>query len=268
MTTVVFALVHYRNTAAIEAAVARLRALKVPAGWAVDVVIADNSGDAPLSLPAPVVRDDTNRGYLGGAARAFDHWRGQHGQPPAWFVIINPDAEPRTDALERLAGTKMPDDVGMVAPGVLLGGVTPQNPFLARRPSRARMRFYTVAFRSPVLTRMLDVMLALKRLRARQIPPAGEPRAIYAPHGSMVFVRSAFFERGGTLSYRGFMFGEEIHLAEQARRLGLRILFVPSIEVIHDGGSTTGQVDSVSRREWHRASADVLWEDYFRSSGD
>lgn len=264
MTTVLFALVHYRNTAAIQQAIARLRALRVPAGWIVDVVVADNSGDAPDGMGAPVVRDGTNRGYLGGAAMAFDHWKASHGQAPGWFVIINPDAAPGANALEALAAAAMTDDVAMVAPGVMLGGVTPQNPFLSKRPSRARMWSYTVAFRSALLTRVMDVLLDLKRRRARQSTPSRDPRPIYAPHGSIVFVRAAFFERGGTLAYRGFMFGEEIHLAEQARRLGMSVLFVPSVTVIHEGGSTTGRVDSISRREWHRASADVLWEDYFR----
>lgn len=264
MTTVLFALVHYRNTTAIREAIAHLRALRPPPGWTVDVTVADNSGDAPEVLGAPVVRDGGNRGYLGGAAMAFEHWMASHGHAPDWFVIINPDAVPRADALEALAAAAIPDDVAMVAPGVMLGGVTPQNPFLAKRPSRARMWGYTVAFRSALLTRLMDVLLDLKRRRARQATPSREPRPIYAPHGSSVFVRAAFFDRGGTLAYRGFMFGEEIHLAEQARRLGMTVWYLPSVEVNHDGGSTTRRVDSISRREWHRASADILWEDYFR----
>ncbi len=264
MSSVVFALVHYRNTAAIQSAIAHLRALGVPPGWTVEVIVADNSHDAPASLGAPIVGDGANRGYLGGAAMALAHWRAAHNQPPDWFVIINPDAAPRADALLALAGAALADDVGMVAPAVLLGGVTPQNPFLSARPSRARMWGYTIAFRSAVLTRALDLLLGLKRRRARRAPASPVPRSIYAPHGSIIFVRRVFFERGGTLDYDGFMFGEEIHLAEQARALRLAVRFVPAIEVIHDGGSTTGRVDSASRREWHRASADILWRKYFR----
>jgi len=263
MTNVVFALVHYSNAAAIKTAIANLRALTPPAGWTVDVIVADNSGDAPGDLDATVVGDASNHGYLGGAAMVFDHWRRMHGVP-AWFVIINPDATPPVDALLALAAAPIADDVAIVAPNVLLGGRSPQNPFMSKRPSRARMRIYTIAFRSALMTRVLDVMLDLKRRRARSAAPTRASRSIYAAHGSIVFVRSTFFERGGTLAYRGFMFGEEIHLAEQARKLGMRVLFTPAIEVIHDGGSVTGRVEASRRREWHRASADVLWEDYFR----
>ena len=106
MTTVVFALVHYRNTPAIRQAIARLRALAVPAGWTTDVIVADNSGDAPPDLDAAVVRDGSNRGYLGGAAMAFEHRRASHGMP-SWFVIVNPDAEPAAGALTALANTTL-----------------------------------------------------------------------------------------------------------------------------------------------------------------
>ena len=81
MTSVVFALVHYRNTPAIREAIARLGALAVPAGWTTDVIVADNSGDAPPDLDAAVVRDGRNRGYLGGAAMAFEHRRAAYGVP-------------------------------------------------------------------------------------------------------------------------------------------------------------------------------------------
>ena len=263
MTAAVFALVHYKNTDAIRTAIADLRSLTCPAGWSVDVVVADNSGDAPPDLDAAIVRDGTNHGYLGGAAKAFDHWRLSRGVP-SWFVIINPDAKPRVDALLALANTPLADNVAIVAPNVLLGGDTPQNPFMSARPTRARMRAYTIAFRSGLLTAALDLLLNLKRGGARLVARPQQPRCIYAAHGSIVFVRSTFFERGGSLAYRGFMFGEEIHLAEQVRRLAMCVLFVPAIEVVHEGGSTTSLVGSSGRREWHRASAEVLWEDYFR----
>ncbi len=265
MTTLLFVFVHYRNTDAIRAAIRGIRALPLPAGWSLHVAVADNSGDAPADLDADLVAGGGNRGYLGGAALALQRWCDAHGRPPDWLVITNPDAELRPNALLALADGRFDNDVAIVAPSVLLSGTTPQNPFLTNRPSRARMRFYTIAFRSVLLTRALDATLAMKRRVAHARGVNGlEPRTIYAPHGSIVFIRSLFFERGGTLTYRGFMYGEEIHLAEQVRALGLHVLFAPAVEVVHHGGSTTGRVDAARRREWHRASADVLWEEYFR----
>jgi hypothetical protein len=265
MTTILFTLVHYHNTVAIRDAIGRLRSLVVPPGWRAIVTVADNSGDAPDDLDAIVVSVGENRGYLGGAASALRKWQESHEGTPDWVVLTNPDVELRQDALIVLAETSIVSRIGIVAPSVLLAGTTPQNPFLSHRPSRARMRFYTIAFRSRVLTRALDGFLALKRRVVRARPASSvEPRAIYAPHGSIVFIRSLFFERGGTLGYGGFMYGEEIHLAEQARAHDLDVLFVPAIQVVHHGGSTTGRVEADRRREWHRASADVLWMEYFR----
>ncbi len=265
MTRVLFALVHYHDADAVRSAIARIRTLLLPTEWRVQVAVADNSGTAPDDLGAEMVTAGGNRGYLGGAALALERWRELHGCPPDWFVIANPDAALRPDALLALGNARLPDDVGIVAPTILLAGTTPQNPFLDARPSRARMRFYTIAFRSRVLTRTLDALLVSKRHAARRRAAAGRgTRPIYAAHGSLVFVHAQFFERGGTLAYRAFMYGEEIHLAEQARALGLQVLFVPAVEAVHHGGSTTGRIGDARRREWHRKSADVLWEDYFR----
>ena len=265
MTSVLFALVHYHNTEAVREAVAGIRALRLPEAWRAEVRVADNSGDAASDLGAEIVSVGSNRGYLGGAALILERWREAHGRPPDWFVIINPDLTLRPDALLALGNAPIANDVGIVAPSILLAGTTPQNPFLEKRPSRARMRFYTIAFRSAVLTRALDALLESKRRAARRATTAGRgPRPVYAPHGSLVFISARFFDRGGTLAYRAFMYGEEIHLAEQARSQALRVLFVPSVEAVHHGGSTTGRIDAHRRREWHRASADVLWEDYFR----
>jgi GT2 family glycosyltransferase len=265
MTTILFALIHYGNTDAIRTAVGRLRSLHVPGGWRRAVLVADNSADAPEDLGVDVVSTGGNLGYLGGAAAVLDWWRTRHQDPPDWFVIVNPDVGLRDTTLLTLGELRFADDVAIVAPAVLLGGITPQNPFLDGRPSRLRMRTYTIAFRSAVLTHVLDRLLDMKHLVARRRPAgSGEPRAIYAPHGSIMFIRRVFFDRGGMLKFAGFMFGEEIHLAEQVRRLGLRVLFVPAMEVMHEGKSTTGRVESDRRREWHRASADILWEDYFR----
>jgi GT2 family glycosyltransferase len=266
VTSLVFALVHYRNAPAIRAAVWRLRAVAVPAGWTVEVIVADNSGEAPDDLGAPIIRVGTNLGYLGGAAQVLDAWRTRHeGGWPDWFVLLNPDVELAPAALLVLSATPLRDDVALVAPAILLGGTVPQNPFLRIRPSRARMRFYTVAYRSAALTRMLDLLLDIKRRVLRtSITLRSEPETIYAPHGSAIFCHRRFFERGGTLAYRAFMYGEEIHLAEQARAVGLSVMFIPAIKVTHAGSSTTGAVESAERREWHRVSAEVLWKDYFR----
>lgn len=260
MTSLVIAVVHYANAGEVQQFVAATRALRVPHAWTLDIIVVDNSGDAPPFEGATLVRADRNLGYLNGAALGLR----ARNAPPDWFVVANPDVALDVDALEVLAHETFADDVAIVAPNVLLGGVTPQNPFRVTRPSPWRMRLYTVAYRSRLLTRLMTFALDAKRFVARHAPPPPQTRAIYAPHGSVMLLRRGFFERGGTLDYRGFMFGEEIFLAEQARNLGMQVMFVPAIRAVHRGSSTTDRVPSRQRLRWHRESAEILWQDYFR----
>jgi GT2 family glycosyltransferase len=253
--TLLFTLAHYENSEDVRRFLAHIRTLAVPDGWTIDVAVTDNSGGAPPeSHPFTAPR---NLGYLGGCAFALE----RYGRIPEWVAIVNPDLEFAPDALVHLLPRQLDDDVAIVAPSILLGGTTPQNPFFTRRPPRWRMAAYRVVFRSRILTRLLDMLSLMKRRRAVM---DDVPRDIYAAHGSAMFLRRRFFERGATLAFDGFMFGEEIHLAEQARLRGLRVRYLPSVVAVHRGGTSTGRVTSEQRRRWHRDSADVLWRDYFR----
>jgi len=68
---------------------------------------------------------------------------------------------------------------------------------------------------------------------------AGEPRRtdagaeIYAPHGSFMILGASYFQKGGNLRHGTFLYAEEILVAETARDLGLRIRYVPALEVRH-----------------------------------
>ncbi|HUP50022.1 MAG TPA: hypothetical protein VNA04_14655 [Thermoanaerobaculia bacterium] len=265
MKRVLLMTVHFRNAAEVGAFAANAAALQVPEGWRVDVAVVDNSGGLPPHPGVSIYPAPANLGYLGGAALGLDRWRAeQHGEVPEWVGIVNPDVALAGDAIAALLTAGLPESVAIVAPSVLLGGTIPQNPFLQRRPSSFRMWLYTVVFRSALLTLLLDLLLSLKRFRARR-RSAGGPRPIYAAHGSAVLIRRSFFERGGTLSYRGFMYGEEIHLAEQVRSMGGTVMYMPSIAAVHRGSSSTSAVRFSKRRQWHLQSAQALWSDYFRS---
>lgn len=265
MSRLLLVTVHFRNGSDIERFVAEASALSVPNGWKVDVAVVDNSGDAPRVAGASVFAPGRNLGYAGGAAFGVEQWRAQHdGDLPQWIGIVNADVAFQAGALAALISASLPENVVVVAPSVLLGGISPQNPFLLRRPPAARMWLYTVVFRSSLLTRVSDALLTAKRRFARTGGRAERQQEIYAAHGSVFFLRNRFFERGGTLRYSGFMYGEEIHIAEQARAIGGTVVYMPSVEAIHRGSATTSAVTFGQRRQWHLESARLLWRDYFR----
>ncbi|HUP45467.1 MAG TPA: methyltransferase domain-containing protein [Thermoanaerobaculia bacterium] len=262
MSTVLFITVHYRNAADVKRFVENIKAIRMPSGWRSAIVVVDNSGEAQQGEGAALLRAPSNLGYLGGAAFGLERWIEENNTTPDWVAVVNPDVEFQADAFEVLAAADPGDDIVAVAPTVMLRGEMPQNPFFRTRPSRFRMWLYTVIFRSAMLTKLFDFLLVAKRRRGGR--GATAPEEIYAAHGSVILLRRSFFARGGSLQYRGFMYGEEIHVAEQARAAGGRILYLPDMRAAHRGSSATGGVTSWQRRLWHLQSARVLWNEYFR----
>lgn len=199
---------------------------------------------------------ERNLGYFGGAAWGLEQFLLQH-EFPDWVIVCNADLHfPESDFIKRLVTYGNMHQHAVVAPAIIstLSGKD-QNPFMASRPSKFRMRFYSVVFRFyptlmlySVLSLMKQKFLNLNGRRRTRRPCAAdsqeEPKAIYAAHGACIAFRCQYFEGGGDLCYGAFLFGEEIFVAETVRRLGLTIGYDPRLRVIHSEHKTTGYLPS------------------------
>lgn len=267
-----FTVVHYRNTAEVHRFLAHLAAQPLPSAWGLSVAVADQDGTwtAPAGTAAPhrVCTPGRNLGYLGGCRYARAQWVAAEGRVPAWTVLCNTDIRLEPRFLEKLLGYAWPEAVGVVAPDVRRADGLVQNPFLRTRPSRMRMYGYQLIYRSALLTGIHHGLHRARRYlrewRARPAGPHPDLVPIYAPHGSAVLLRDRFFHRGGDLASRLFMHLEEIHLAEQARRAGVQVVWAPWLHLAHEGAAATGRVGRRRVRRWRRESARIVWEDYFR----
>lgn len=258
--------VHYRNEAQVRGFIAHLRDLSLPPGWRLAVAVADNSASWTAEpLPAGVsVYKSTNSGYLGGCAFAYRAWQAEHGVRPAWLGVVNTDLEFARDFFEHLVAHDLPRNVGVVAPNVLLDSGARQNPFMRLRPARFFLYVYMLVWRNTLLSRVWDWGFVTKQKfdAFRSAHTDAAPQKIYAPHGSAVFLRDRLLA-ALKLEYRGFMYFEELHLAEQARLAGLEVWWLPDLVVRHHQNATTGGVRAQRRWRWKHKSARVILEDYF-----
>lgn len=175
-----------------------------------------------------------NLGYLGAASWAYDRI-----EPDLfdWLVVSNVDLIYRRDALEELS--RIHDRaIGAVAPSVISQSTgADQNPHLRRRPS-GLARYRRRLLLGNVVTAQVAVGLVWLRARLHSSRSGSSvdghsPSTIYAPHGSCMCLSSRFFERGGTLRYPLFLFGEEVFIAEECRRISLRVKYVPGMVISH-----------------------------------
>jgi GT2 family glycosyltransferase len=269
--TIVFVANHYANEAEVRTFVQHCAALELPAGWALEILVCDNSdswtGDSPHPC-ATILRQGKNLGYYGGCAHALAHWRTMHGGAiPAWVGAVNTDLE-LDPMFFRTIVENVPTQYAVVAPAVQLPDGTHQNPYMHDRPSMARMAWMRMVFR----TESTAWAWTLGHDLMRRVRPHSKKdgirtrRQIYAPHGSIVMFRREFFSKGGKLEFGGFMYGEELHVAEQARQLGLSVLYEPMASVLHNAHSCVGKVPSKLNRKWRTDSSEFLWSAYFRPS--
>jgi len=238
------------------------------------VIVVDNS-------PQPTIIDtDTadlktfapgkNLGYFGGAAAALkEHLKNR--EMPRWVIVSNPDVFfPSRDVLQRLLDSHRGDEPAVIAPSIrTLNSFVEQNPYMRLRPNRWRMRLNSWIFShypvdavyqglSWVKHRTLDGVTK-EPVRAN----AALPEKIYAPHGSFIALHRSYFEKGGTLEYGAFLFGEEIFVAETARKLGLTVLFEPSIVIEHTERSTRHGLWNRDTSRYRRQALRYLTRNFF-----
>jgi GT2 family glycosyltransferase len=214
-----------------------------------DLVLVDNSVDDVehrklLSLSERdsrirVLSPESNLGYFGAAQFALDAEA-----PLGHVVVMNTDlvfgGPGVLGDLHREADGS--EDIGVLAPAIISGRTSrDQNPHMAEIPAvrtAAKRRWATA---TPLLTQLT---LWVSDVRNRRRPLRSvidvEPRDIYAAHGSFIYFTHAYFESSGDFRHPLFLFGEEVYVAEHVRQHGLRIRYLPRIEVRHVEHGTMG----------------------------
>ena len=211
------------------------RCLEAVAGGAHEVVVVDNaSADGSAALvrerfpSVKLVELDENIGF--GAANNV----GMAAASGDLFLLLNSDAWPVEDAIERLAAfaAERPR-AGIVGPRL-------------SNPDRSLQR----SVRGwPTPWRLATEYLFLRRLgrRTRALNAFygagfdhGSVRAVEVVKGAVLLVRRVAYEATGGFDPAFFMYGEEMDLCYRVGRAGWEVVFDPGAEFVHVGGVSTG----------------------------
>jgi GT2 family glycosyltransferase len=260
-------LVHYHNGPEVARFLQNVRKAAMPEGGRRHVVIVDNGGDARAAglvnrENVLLVRPTRNLGYANGCSWGIKVFRQHFEVEPTWWMVTNSDLQVSPAFFQRLLRTSWPETVGVLAPDVR-EEAWPCNPFLLTRPSVAQLRWWLYVLSTPGAATMYRYLSLVKRRIGRPSAPPVHPRSIYAPHGSLMVMHRRFFEQGGRLGYGGFLYGEELHVAEQARTCDLTVWWSPLLQACHYTGGVTGSLSAARRRKWMRESLEFVYRTYF-----
>ncbi len=209
---------------------------------------------------------DTNVGYFGGAYVGLTFYLKNNNYPDA-TIICNTDISFQTPhfitVLENLLENNQCDILG---PDIYSSFLKyHQNPYILKRISYKRIRLYKFVT-STVFFYLLFTLLHLlktKITKSNSQQKVNQSMQTYAIHGSFMVFNKSYFTKGGTINTPVFLFGEELFVAETARKLGLKTIYEPSLVVTHFQNATTGTFKSAASVRCLHESYSYLLKTFF-----
>jgi N-acetylglucosaminyl-diphospho-decaprenol L-rhamnosyltransferase len=201
----------------------------------VEVVVVDNASEdgseraAAEAFPsATVIPTGSNRGFAAGVNVGI-------GATTAPFVLVlNPDAEIWEGTLEGLAK--------LAAERPVAGAIGPliRNADGSIYPSPRVHPTIGVAVGHAFLAPVWPDNPWTRRYRMAGWDRSSE-REVEWISGSAFLLRREALDRVGLLDERFFLYAEEVDLFRRLREDGWQVLFTPELEVLHEGGVSTGR---------------------------
>jgi len=203
------------------------------------VIVVDNaSADGSLVLLArdwpdvEVVACAENHGFAGGVNRGVEAAAGC-----SLVAVLNSDARPHADWLERLLAAPRPDDVWAWGSVLVRPRDAAAPPTAAAPPGVAAPPGDDIVESAGDCWDVRGFAYKAARGAALSALPA-EPFEVFAPPGASPLLRRDVVVALGGYDERFFLYYEDLDLAFRARLAGLRALLVPDALVEHDlGGS-------------------------------
>jgi GT2 family glycosyltransferase len=157
---------------------------------------------------------------------------------------------------------------GIIAPSIIskTEGFD-QNPKYLSKLSRSKMIRLKLIY-SNILTyflffslaRVKELLFVIKKRSTQSNDKLNQ--IIYAPHGAMfIFTDASFFK--GLEPYPCFLFGEEIFIAEEAEKAGVKVYYTPNVKVYDSRHASISSLGNNFRRKLYYKSISYLLKNYY-----
>jgi N-acetylglucosaminyl-diphospho-decaprenol L-rhamnosyltransferase len=239
------------------------RCLEGVVGHGYEVVVVDNASDDEtvdlvrrLFPSVRLIELDRNVGY-GGANNV-----GIEATTADYVLVLNPDAWPLGDAIERLVGAADASPwAGIVGPR-LLSETGKQEQSVRGFPTvwRLATEYFFLRWLAP-RSRSLNAFYGAGVDPTRR----GEVEWVV---GAAMLLRRKALEEAGLFDSSFFMYNEEVDLAYRLRRLGWEVLYYQHAEFVHLGGGSTQQRPFEMYREQLRSHLRFLDKHYGRAHAE
>lgn len=235
--------VNYKSDEALQQFVESVHcaAKAVEGQMTVDIKIADNS--------------ENNLGYLGGASAVYNTQTNGYD----FVSISNVDLKMAEDFFEKLLAIDT-TDIGWIAPDIYTDKIDRhENPYMLSRPTRRNFFIWNMIYSNTWIYRMYHALYLLKNKKSKLYPACN----IYAGHGSFMLFTKTFVNKNAELHFPGFMYGEEIYMAELVRKAQLKVSYCPTLHIANTGNISTGLINQARKSQWSKESLRAIYKQFF-----
>ena len=182
-----------------------------------------------------------NHYYWPAVKKIISNFRNSTGSYPDWVLVCNNDIifsdSNFFNQLKKIDRKKYP----IVGPNIINSYGKKLNPFMDSPLSTLQSFYWNLYFISYPFS---VILLVIKKIisffslinKSKNIKRV---KKVYAVHGSAILLSNHFFNAGGWLDDNFEMYGEELTLAEIAKKLNIPVTYFPQLNVIHyEHGST------------------------------
>ena len=235
-----------------------------------DVIIVDNEADEAgfeklksyENDSVKLLRTDKNLGYFGGAKYAIETVNFVDYE---YIIISNNDIEiDDPKFFDRLLSLRLDLNVGGIATKTTVKGTKfNQNPFLLNEISTKFIWYNSFFLSSYYLMSFRSFLSRLRNsVKSERDSSKYSGKSIFAPHGAFIVLTKEYFKRGGVIDDGYFLYGEELSVAYQCKKMDLNIIYNDTLEVIHNEHQTTSHKYSRFKYEAQKDAFKYILEEY------
>lgn len=222
-------------------------------GLSIEVFVVDNDSSdkieevvaafrARSDIPVTLIKNDKNLGFAAANNQAIRRSSGRI------VALLNPDARVMKGALKRMVEwMDAHPEAGVAGPKLLNADGT-------RQPSVRR--FPGLLDQALILLKVHHAWPSappFKKYLAADLDPSKE-RDVDQLMGAALFVRREVFEDIGLLDEAFFIWFEEVDFSKRAKAAGWRVVYVPSVSIIHHGGASFAKAMTFKKQRYFSAS--------------
>lgn len=230
-----------------------------------DILIADNSEEKQelkkkYELKIEHIFTGENLGYFGGITEVIKKSK-YNLQKYDYVILSNVDLLVTETFFDNLYSLEINQNIGCIAPAIYsLSEGKDRNPKVIERYTVKKLKVLCLMYKLPILYYFYTILFYARRRKKFQNSKRGY---IYAAHGSFMIFTSKFVSFLEIMRYPGFLFGEEIFIAENLRKKSLQTLYEPSIVVKDLDHVSTRKMKSHFYFKCNYDALNMLLKEYF-----